>query len=52
MPAISWILSPKYKAIKAEDVAAAMMAAGESGIRGIHFYDYDGIKQLITGEMS
>jgi len=47
MPAISWMISSKYKPIKAEEVAAAMMAVAETSIRGIHFYDYDGIKKLV-----
>jgi uncharacterized protein YbjT (DUF2867 family) len=50
MPVISWALSgsaAKYKAIKAEEVAQAMQAAANSGTRGIHFYDYNGMKKLI-----
>jgi len=52
MPAFNWALASKYKAVKADDVAAAMLAAGNAGTKGIHFYEYDGIRQLITGENS
>ncbi len=47
MPALSWLLAPKYKAIRAEDVAAAMLAAANRGTKGIFFYEYDDIRKLI-----
>ena len=50
MPAISWALSgsaAKYKAIKAEEVAQAMVTAVNSGTKGIHFYEYNEMKKLI-----
>lgn len=49
-PVFSWMLSgdaSKYKAIDAEDIAAAMSAAAKTGTKGIHFYDYDGMKALL-----
>ena len=50
MPAFSWALggsASKYKAIDAGDVAKAMMAAANTGKKGIHFYEYDQMKELI-----
>jgi uncharacterized protein YbjT (DUF2867 family) len=50
MPAFSWALggsSAKYKAIDAVDVAKAMLASSNSGIKGIYFYEYDQMKELI-----
>jgi uncharacterized protein YbjT (DUF2867 family) len=50
MPAFSWFLggsSAKYKAIDAVDVARAMHASANSPVKGIHFYDYTGIMELI-----
>ncbi len=51
MPAFSWALggsASKYKAIDAGDVAKAMMAAANTGKKGIHFYEYDQMKELIS----
>src|SRR6478752_3467176 len=36
----------KYKAIKAEDVAKAMLQASKSPVKGIHIYEYEEIKKL------
>jgi hypothetical protein len=52
MPAFSWALggsSAKYKAIDAGDVAKAMLAAANASTKGIHFYDYTQMKELISG---
>ncbi len=51
MPAFSWAMggsTAKYKAIDAAEVAKAMKVAGNSGIKGIHFYDYNEMQKLIT----
>jgi len=36
----------KYKAIKAEDVAKAMLQASKSPVKGIHVYEYEEIKKF------
>ena len=36
----------KYRAIKAEDVAKAMLQASKSPVKGIHIYEYEEIKKL------
>ena len=36
----------KYKAIKAEDVAKAMLQASKSPVKGIHIYEYEEIKKF------
>lgn len=36
----------KYKAIKAEDVAKAMLQASKSPVKGIHIYEYEELKKL------
>jgi uncharacterized protein YbjT (DUF2867 family) len=36
----------KYRAIKAEDVARAMLQASKSPVKGIHIYEYEEIKKL------
>jgi len=49
MPLFSIFLlgkSAKYKAIKAEDVAKAMLQASKSPVKGIHIYEYEEIKKL------
>lgn len=51
MPAFSWAMggaTAKYKAIDAADVAKSMQAAGNSGVKGIHFYDYNDMRKLIV----
>ena len=49
MPLFSIFLlgkSAKYKAIKAEDVAKAMLQASKSPVKGIHIYEYEELKKL------
>jgi len=55
MPAFSWALggsSAKYKAIDASEVAKAMVAVANASPKGIHFYEYIDMKELIDSNAS
>ena len=50
MPAFNWTLggeSSRFKAIEAADVARAMVAAANAQIKGIRFYEYNDMMELI-----
>jgi uncharacterized protein YbjT (DUF2867 family) len=46
MPALSFLLPAKYRAIQAKAVAKAMLAAAQSGKTGVNIYEYTQIKML------
>ncbi len=46
MPIISFLLPSKYKPIKAENVAKAMLSASEEPAKGIYIHEYDQIMKL------
>jgi uncharacterized protein YbjT (DUF2867 family) len=51
MKAVSFLLLggwSKYKPIYAADVAQAMVAAANKEVAGVHMYEYDEIKELIS----
>jgi uncharacterized protein YbjT (DUF2867 family) len=53
MPLISWMLpasAKKYKEIKAEDLAKAMVLASQRTPKGIHFLEYGDIMEQMRGE--
>jgi len=53
MPAINFIIpssKQKYKGIKAEDLAQAMVLAAQKIPKGIHFFEYPKIMELLNRE--
>ena len=53
MPLFSWMLpssARKYKEIKAEDLAKAMVLASQRTPKGIHFFEYADILKQVGGE--
>jgi uncharacterized protein YbjT (DUF2867 family) len=49
-PLFSWAFKGKNSSLKpipAEEVAMAMFVASNSPVKGIHFYEYDGMQKLI-----
>jgi hypothetical protein len=51
MKAISFLLVGgwrKYKPIAAADVARSMVAAANKEVAGVHMYEYDEMKELIS----
>jgi uncharacterized protein YbjT (DUF2867 family) len=53
MPAINYIIpssKQKYKGIKAADLARAMVLAAQKTPKGIHFFEYPNIMELLTSK--
>jgi hypothetical protein len=51
MPAINLIIpssKQKYKGIKAEDLAQAMVLAAQKTPKGIHFFEYPKIMEILN----
>lgn len=52
MPAISFLLPSKYKPIKAEKVATAMLEAAKEPGKGIFIHDYDQMMKLVKRRLT